>query len=74
MFDRKIIDDINRSAPTLVPFRTDVMDGFALRLFDQYGVRRTLRALPKTVLDPLRSGWIRRRAEPEPIHDGCRVV
>ena len=74
MFDRKIIEDINRTAPSLVPFQADVMDGFANRLFDQYGVRRTLRALPKTVLDPLRSGWIKRHADPDSTHDGCRIV
>lgn len=59
---RKLIDEINRSAPTLGHFNTGTMNGFAARLLKQYGPYAVIKALPHTKLTPLESAWIYRKA------------
>lgn len=62
MHVQKVIDEIQRSAPSLGSFNTATADGFAKRLFRQYGVAPVLYALNVVGLDPLHTEWIRRRS------------
>jgi len=60
--NRNVLEEINRSAPTLGHFNTKTVGGFAARLFRQYGTQPVLDALPQTKLSPLESGWIKLQA------------
>jgi hypothetical protein len=63
MFERKVIEEINRSAPslgapgTLVPGFT----GFVDRIVRTYGADRVMRAVDRSQLGPLQAGWVKRR-------------
>lgn len=65
---RKLIDEINRSAPTLGQFNTGTMDGFAARLLKQYGPHAIIKALPQSKLTPLETALMLKKArESRPV-------
>lgn len=62
MHVQKVVDEIQKSLPSLGQFDTGTADGFANRLFRQYGVAPVLYAVGMTQLSPLYEAWIRRKA------------
>lgn len=62
MHVQKVVDEIQKSIPSLGSFNTATADGFARRLFRQYGVAPVLYAVKVSGLDPLHAEWIRRRS------------
>jgi len=61
MFDKKVIEDINRSAPSLGASGVMVrgFSGFVERIVKTYGAARVLRVVDRSELTPLHARWVK---------------